>query len=75
MPALALAAGTVALIWFPSVLRDPFNLAFIAITVLVCLHTRTNRRIDALVRLLNIDRIQTKKEAEQGADSDAEEAV
>jgi hypothetical protein len=63
--AIALVAGTIAVIYFPSILRDPLNLAFIVIALLFHFHTRTNRRIDALVSLLEIDRITTKQEAEQ----------
>jgi hypothetical protein len=66
VPAIAFVVGTIAVVWFPSILRDPFNLTFIVIALLFYFHTRTNRRIDALVSLLETDRITTKQEAEQG---------
>jgi hypothetical protein len=72
VPAIALVAGTIAVICFPSMLRHPFNLAFIVIALLFHFHARTNRRIDALVSLLEIDRITTNQEAEQDAPSDGD---
>jgi hypothetical protein len=65
VPIVASLFGVVTVVWFPSILRDPITLVFVAIALLFRFHLSTNRRIDALVRLLNIDRVTENQMAEQ----------
>jgi hypothetical protein len=59
--------GTVAVIWFPGIFLDVLTLA-----LLFGFHRSTNRRIDALVRLLNLDRMAENQSAEQVAPSNGD---
>ena len=69
LPIVASVLGVAAVVWFPSILRDPITLVFIALALLFGFHWSTNRRIDALVRLLKVDRVADNQSAEQGAPS------
>jgi len=68
VPCVACVLGAAAAVWFPSILRDPINLVALAIVSLFAFHRSTNRRIDALVRLLDLDRVAEEQTAEQGTD-------
>lgn len=58
LPILIGTIAIVALIWFPSVL------VYLVIALPFALHWTTNRRIDALVRLLDIDRMEENESAD-----------
>lgn len=69
LPVLAGVAGLVVVVWFPGILRDSAALIVLAITLLFGSHWRTNRRMDALVRLLDIDHLERNPSAENDAPS------
>ena len=57
VPIIACVLGVVAVVWFPSILLGPNTLIVTAIALSFGFHIRTNRRIDALVSLLDLDRV------------------
>ena len=65
LPIVASVLGCAAVVWFPSILRDPITLVVLALALLFGFHWSTNRRIDALVRLLKVDRVAENQSAEQ----------
>ena len=65
-PILAGIFSLVAVVWFPNILRDPVTLIVLAVALLFGSNWSTNRRIDALVRLLDIDRLAENQSAEPG---------
>ena len=72
VPAILMVVGSVILFWFSDILSDPFNLIILLFTLLIILHTRTNRRIDAIFTLLELARIPNNGEAEQAAAPDGD---
>jgi hypothetical protein len=72
LPIVAGVLGTVAVIWFPRIFLDPVTLIVLALALLFGFHRSTNRRIDALVRLLNLDRMAENQSAEQVAPSNGD---
>lgn len=70
LPIVACVLGIVAVVWFPGVLRDPTILIVLALALLFGFHWSTNRRIDALVRLLKLDRVAEEQSAKQASDED-----
>lgn len=56
-PIVAGVVGVGAVILFPRLMLQPITFTVLAIALLFRFHIRTNRRIDALVRLLDIDRV------------------
>lgn len=69
LPIVASVLGVAAVVWFPSIIRDPINLIVLALALLFGFHWSTNRRIDALVRLLKVDRVAENQAAEQDGTS------
>jgi Na+/H+ antiporter NhaD/arsenite permease-like protein len=58
-----------ALFWFPSLFLNPLTLIGLIFALLFCFQWQTNRRLNALVRLLDIERIPEKHPPEPTMES------
>ncbi|MES2660679.1 MAG: hypothetical protein V4689_18785 [Verrucomicrobiota bacterium] len=72
VPIVASVLGIAGVIWFPKFALNPITLIVIPFALLFRFHMETNRRIDALVRLLNLERVAEKHPAGQAEPPDGD---